>query len=96
MPSKISGANHAELMPYLLSLVSKYGINSAWLAPEILDGKIYFFNSSYYSYLECVDIATGAFVVDEKGELTHPLAKLNAKDAKTEADRIANEQKENK
>ena len=71
-----------------------YGINNSWLGVEIMDGRAYFFNSSYYNYLESMDIATGMMAKNDKDELTHPLANLNAADKKTEQDRIDKEKEE--
>ena len=72
-----------------------YAIDSSWLMPEVISGKVYFFNTNYYKYMEMVDLATGDFVEGENGKLAHPLAQLNEADAKAEKEKAEAEEKEN-
>ena len=70
-----------------------YSIDTTWLAPEIIDGNIYFFNANFYKYMETMNIASG-IIAEKDGKLTHPLANLNAADKASE-DKKAEEEKNN-
>lgn len=86
-----------DSLDYNTKIVNSAKVDTTWLMPEMIDGKIYFFNSDFYTYVDVVDLASGEMYLtkDENDRDVHPLAQLNVKDAKSEQDKIKAEE-ENK
>ncbi len=87
-----------DSLDYNTKIVNSVKVDTTWLMPEVIDGKIYFFNSDYYTYVDVIDLVSGEMYLtkDENDRDVHPLANLSVKDSKTEQDKIKAEEEDKK